>query len=165
MRIIAIDPGYERLGVAVIEKKDTKSKEELIFSECFFTDAKLPHSARLANIGIELDRVIEQYKPEALAVETLFFSKNTKTALKVAEARGVILHAGARKNLLIREFSPGEIKIAVTGHGKSDKAQVTAMVGRLIRISQPIKYDDEFDAIACGLTFFATYRPQGYPQK
>jgi crossover junction endodeoxyribonuclease RuvC len=164
MRTIAIDPGYERLGIAVIEKKDSKSKEELVFSECFFTDAKLPHPTRLANIGIELDTIIDKYKPDALAVETLFFSKNTKTALKVAEARGVILHAAARKNLLIQEYSPVEIKVAVTGYGKSDKAQVTAMVMRLIAISKIIKYDDEYDAIAIGLTFFAQYRV-GYPQK
>ena len=172
MRIIAIDPGYERLGIAVIEKKDAKSKEQLIFSECFFTDAKLPHPTRLANIGVELDKIIDEYKPDALAVETLFFSKNTKTAMKVAEARGVILHAAARKKLLIQEYAPIEIKVAVTGYGKSDKSQVTAMVIRLITISKTIKYDDEYDAIACGLTFFATFKPHAgtlqkpsYPQK
>lgn len=162
MRIIAIDPGYERLGIAIIER-EAKQKEKLVFSECFFTDKKLPHPERLAAIGIELDKLIDEYKPSALAIETLFFSKNTKTALKVAEARGVILHAAARKNLEIMEFSPMAIKIAVTGYGKSDKNQVTEMVKRLIVISKPIKYDDEYDAIATGLTFFATHRA-GYPQ-
>jgi crossover junction endodeoxyribonuclease RuvC len=157
MKIIAIDPGYERLGIAILEK-EKPGKEQLIFSECFFTESKLPHSTRLANIGVELDRVIDEFKPEALAIETLFFSKNTKTALKVAEARGVMLHAAARKGLIVKEFSPMEIKIAVTGYGKSDKTQVTAMVGRLITISKKIKYDDEYDAIACGLTFFAHHR-------
>lgn len=162
MKIIAVDPGYERLGVAILERVNTK--DSLLFSECFMTDKKLSHGERLAHVGIELERLIDEHKPEALAIETLFFSKNTKTALQVAEARGVILHVAARKGLAVQEFSPAEIKIAVTGYGKSDKDQVMAMVPRLINITKPIKYDDEYDAIAAGITFFAHYR-MNYPQK
>ena len=111
-----------------------------------------------------LDKIIEEYNPVALSIETLFFAKSVTSALKVAEARGVILHAAARKGIDVKEFSPMDIKIAVTGHGKSDKDQVIAMVSRLIKITKPIKYDDEYDAIACGLTFFAHFRVV-YPQK
>jgi crossover junction endodeoxyribonuclease RuvC len=160
MRVISVDPGYERLGVAILDKEQ-RGKEQLVYSDCITTLKTLPHAERLGQLGAELDRLIEEYKPEALAIETLFFSKSVTSALKVAEARGVILHAAARKSVKVYEFSPMEIKIAVTGHGKSDKKQVISMVEKLIKISKKIKYDDEFDAIACGLTFFAHYR---YPQ-
>ncbi len=156
MKIIAIDPGYERLGIAVMERKN--KTDELLYSDCFFTEKSLPHPDRLAAIGIELDRIIDEYGPEALSVETLFFSKNTKTAMKVAEARGVILHAAARRGLKIQEFSPMSIKIAVTGYGRSDKNQMISMIPRLVKINKKIKYDDEFDAIAAGITYFATVK-------
>jgi crossover junction endodeoxyribonuclease RuvC len=157
MRIISIDPGYERLGIAVLEKNE-KSKEILLYSSCFFTSKDLSHPERLALVGKEIARVIAEYSPTALAVETLFFSKNTKTALFVAEARGVILYEAASHNLKIYEYSPIAIKVAVTGYGKSDKAQVITMIDKLVKITKKIKYDDEYDAIAAGLTFFATYR-------
>jgi crossover junction endodeoxyribonuclease RuvC len=157
MRIIALDPGYERLGVAIIDKEQ-RGKEVLVYSDCIQTPKTLPHAERLGILGAELDKLLEEYKPNGLSIETLFFAKSVTSALKVAEARGVILHAAARKGIKVYEFSPMDIKIAVTGHGKSDKEQVTAMVPRLITISKKIKYDDEFDAIACGLTFFAHHR-------
>jgi crossover junction endodeoxyribonuclease RuvC len=154
VKIISIDPGYERLGIAVLEKET--NKEVLLFSECFKTSAKLPHSERLNLIGKKLEKVIKEYKPSALAIETLFFAKNQKSAMQVAETRGVIMYEGKRNNLEIFEYSPMAVKIAVTGYGKSDKIQLTEMVKRLIKIKKPIKHDDEYDAIAIGLTFFAT---------
>ncbi len=154
MKIIAIDPGYERMGVAVIEK--SSGKEELLFSECFKTSAKIPHAERLALIGQEIEKVIKKYKPEAMAIETLFFSNNQKTGMQVSEARGVMLYVASVAGLVVKEFSPMAVKIAVTGYGSSEKSQVTEMVKRLIKIDKVIKYDDEFDAIAVGLTCFAT---------
>jgi len=156
MRIIAIDPGYERLGIAIMEKET--GKEKLVFSECFITSIKEKHENRLKFIGIEIERVIEKYQPEAMGIETLFFKTNAKTAMKVSEARGIMLYEAAKNNLKVLEFTPLQIKVAVTGYGKSDKDQVTAMVKRLIKITEPIKYDDEYDAIAVGLTFFACYK-------
>jgi len=156
MRIIAIDPGYERLGIAILEKET--GKEKLIFSECFTTSIKEKHENRLKLIGAEIERVIEKYQPEAMGIETLFFKTNAKTAMKVSEARGIMLYEAAKNNLNILEFTPLQIKVAVTGYGKSDKDQVTDMVKRLIKIESPIKYDDEYDAIAVGLTFFAYYK-------
>lgn len=155
MRILAIDPGYERLGIAVIEKQPAE-KETLLFSECFTTDKNDEHHERLAQVSKEIDRVIQEYTPTTLAIETLFFSKNTKTALKVAEARGTIIATASRANLAITEFSPQAIKIAVTGSGSSDKGHVMKMVPLLIRVPDGKKKDDEYDAIAVGLTFFAT---------
>lgn len=156
MRIIAIDPGYERMGVAIIEK--TAGKENLVFSECFKTSAKIPHEERLKLIGQEIEKLIKKYKPEAMAIETLFFKNNQKTAMHVSEARGVMLYVASVAGLQVVEFSPMAIKIAVTGYGASDKSQVTAMVQKLIKIDRDIKYDDEYDAIAVGLTYFAINR-------
>jgi len=156
MRIISVDPGYERLGIAILEKEN--GKEILLFSECFKTSTKLLHSERLHLIGKELEKIIKEYKPKVLVVETLFFAKNQKSAMQVAEARGVIMYEGKRNNLEIFEYSPMAVKIAVTGYGKSDKIQVTEMVKKLIKIKKIIKHDDEYDAIAVGLTFFATQK-------
>ncbi|MEI6191284.1 MAG: crossover junction endodeoxyribonuclease RuvC [bacterium] len=156
MKIIAIDPGYERLGIAIIEKET--EKESLVFSECFITSTKEKHENRLKLIGTEIEKVIKKYQPEAMGIETLFFKTNAKTAMKVSEARGVMLYEAAKNNLKVLEFTPLQIKVAVTGYGKSDKDQVIEMVKRLIKITEPIKYDDEYDAIAVGLTFFACYK-------
>jgi crossover junction endodeoxyribonuclease RuvC len=154
MRILAIDPGYERLGIAIIDK-EPRGKEVLLYSDCFKTSAKLPHSERLRLIHDEIKRVIAEHAPERMAVETLFFSTNQKTALLVAEARGVIIATGAASGLGIFEFNPNSIKLAVTGSGASDKDQIIKMIPLLIKIQKEIKHDDEYDAIACGLTYFA----------
>lgn len=157
MCIISIDPGYERLGIAVIEKQ-SRNKEVLLFSECFKTSAKLPHHERLALIGNRIKEVIKKWKPEALATEKLFFSGNQKTAMLVAEARGVILYSGSSADLPIFEYTPNEIKIAITGYGRSEKKQMMDMTRKLIQIDSKTKSDDEFDAIAIGLTHFAISR-------
>ena len=154
MRVISIDPGYERMGVAIIEKTD--SKEKLLFSECFKTSSKIPHEERLKLIGQEIESLIKKFEPSVMAIETLFFKNNQKTGMQVSEARGVMLYVSAVSGLEVVEFSPMAIKIAVTGHGMSDKDQVIYMVKRLITIDKDIKYDDEYDAIAVGLTYFAS---------
>ncbi len=145
------------MGVAIVEKLKG-GKETLVYSECFKTSPKIPHEKRLALIGKEIEMLIEKYEPEAMAIETLFFSTNKKTAMQVSEARGVMLYVASTQDLNIKEFSPVAIKIAVTGYGKSDKHQVTEMTKRLIKIDKKIQYDDEYDAIAVGLTYFATHR-------
>lgn len=153
MRVIGIDPGYERLGIAILDK--TTGKEQLVHSECFRTNSKIPHSARLKELGQTINAIIEEYNPEALAIETLFLQSNQKTVMPVAEARGVVMYEAALKNLPVFEYSPPQIKVAVTGHGRSDKKQVIDMVGKLIKINKKIQFDDEYDAIAVGLTYFA----------
>ncbi len=153
-RILAIDPGYERLGVAVLEK-NSLGKEELLFSECFKTSSKLPHYERLAAIGQELISVIEKYKTNVLAIEKLYFTTNQKTVMGVSEARGVILFVAKINNLEIFEYTPPQIKIAVTGYGKATKEMVMSMVPKLIKIEKETRSDDELDAVAIGLTCFA----------
>lgn len=153
MRIIAIDPGYERLGIAVLEK--INGKEKLIFSECFKTKASLPFILRLEMIGREVERVIKEFKPEALAIENLFISTNQKTAMRVAEARGAILYQARILGLSVYEYTPLQIKTATTSYGKATKKQVGDMVQRIIPESKTLKQDDEIDALAIGITHFA----------
>jgi len=155
MRVLGIDPGFERIGIAVVEK-DKSQKDVLVFSECFKTSARLPFGERLVLIGKEIERVIKEHKPDELAMESLLFNTNQKTAMRVAEARGVILYEACRLGLGINEYTPPEIKMAVTGYGHATKSQVSVMVQKLISINHKITHDDEMDAISVGLTHIAT---------
>ena len=92
MRILGIDPGFERLGVAILEKNKGDKKEKVVFSKCFKTSAKLEFAERLKLIGEEVRDAIEKYKPKVLAIETLFLNTNQKTVMHVAEARGVVIY-------------------------------------------------------------------------
>ena len=158
MRILGIDPGYERLGVAVLEKNKGEQREKVLFSECFKTSAKLEFSERLNLIGEEVRTIIKKYKPEVLSIETLFLTTNQKTVMRVAEARGVVIYEASRAGLKIFEASPPQIKIATTGYGKSDKAQIIKMVKMLVKMDNSKTSDDELDAIAIALTAFAHIR-------
>ncbi len=165
MRIIAIDPGYERIGIAVLTRPDfgeknigggqKNKKEELIFSECFKTKASLPFVERLELVGREVARVISEFKPEALSIENLFITTNQKTAMRVAEVRGAILYQARLSALEIYEYTPLQIKTATTGYGRATKEQMIHMVRKLIVGAEKINQDDEMDAIAIGLTHFA----------
>ena len=162
MRILGIDPGFERLGVAIVEKfhstKAPHDKEIVLFSECFKTSAKLPFPERLNLIGKEVKKIIKKYKPEALAIETLFLTTNQKTVMHVAEVRGVIIYEAIQARLKIFEASPPQIKIATTGYGKATKEQMMKMVKILVKIDDSVTSDDELDAIAIALTGFACLR-------
>ena len=157
MRIIAIDPGFERVGVAIIDKT-LKPKHNLVYSNCFKTSSKIPFHERLTLIGNEVESLIKKYKPEALSIEKLYFTTNQKTVMGVSEARGVIIYSASRNGLSIFEYTPPQIKIAVTGYGKSSKEGVMSMVPKLIDIKEKIKSDDELDAIAIGITCLACER-------
>lgn len=167
MRILGIDPGYDRVGIAVIEKLPS-SKETVLHSECLQTSVKDDFYTRLGQVGAKIAEIVEEYSPNALAIETLFITKNQKTAMRVAEARGVIMHEAIRKNIPVCEYTPLQIKIAVTGHGASDKAQVMKMIPLLVKIprknTSPAGEDDEYDAIAVALTCLAREK-SSFPQK
>lgn len=154
MRVLAVDPGYDRLGIAVVEKQS--GKECALFSSCVVTDKKQTHAERLVYIGDAVRDAIEKWKPEALAIESLFLFSNQKTAMKVAEARGVVLYEAARAMLRIFEYTPLQVKIAVTGYGRSDKRQVMEMVQKLVALPRAKRLDDEYDALALGLTCIAS---------
>ncbi len=150
MRILAIDPGYDHLGIAVVE--GDPSKPTLIWSTCVIPK-KGKHEMRLACVSIATEEAITKYTPDALAIETLFFSVNKKTALGVAEARGAILSMAGRATLPVIECSPQQVKLAVTGHGRADKASIIRMVPRLITLPpKKSRLDDEYDAIALGIS-------------
>lgn len=153
MRILAIDPGYDRLGIAVVE--GDPSRPTLIWSDCVLPD-KGEASERLAEVSRAVTKAIKKYSPDILAIETLFFSINKKTALKVAEARGAILAAAGIASLPIIECSPQQVKLAVTGHGGADKAAIALMVPKLLTLPKKKRLDDELDAIAVGITALAS---------
>jgi len=176
-RILGIDPGYERVGIAVLEKNNNpigktygvmkkaayakgygEPREKVIFSECFKTSAKLEFPERLKLIGKEIREIIKKYKPEILSIETLFLNTNQKTVMHVAEARGVIIYEAMLRDLKIFEATPLQIKIATTGYGRADKNQMVKMVKMLVNIDDAKKSDDELDAIAIALTAFANMR-------
>jgi len=157
MIILGIDPGYDRLGIAVIEKNGT-NKEKLLYSNCLQTSPKDTIYTRFGQIGAEVARIIEEFKPEALAIETLFITKNQKTAMRVAEARGIIIYESVRAGIPVFEYSPMQIKSAITNDGRSDKERVTKMVHLLIDMSHKHRIDDEYDAIAVALTHAACAR-------
>jgi crossover junction endodeoxyribonuclease RuvC len=156
MRIISIDPGYERVGIAILEK--IEGKEKVIFSECFKTDKGIPLNERILLIGTEVGKIVKEFTPEGMAIERLYFTTNQKTAMGVSEARGVIINEAKRVGLKVFEYTPLQVKIAVTGYGKASKNQVISMVKKLVSISQNVKSDDEIDAIAVGLTCLASER-------
>ncbi len=155
MRILGIDPGFERLGIAILEKNMGDKKERVIHSECFKTSPKLEFGERLSLIGKKISDIIKEYNPEMLSIETLFLTTNHKTVMHVAEARGVVIYEATKGKLKIFEVSPPQIKMATTGYGKSDKTQINKMVKMLIDIDKNKKSDDELDAIAIALTAFA----------
>jgi crossover junction endodeoxyribonuclease RuvC len=154
MKILSIDPGFDRLGVAVIEKKS--GMENLVYSDCFTTDKELSYPERINLVSEEIERLVAKYSPSAFASESLFFANNQRTAIDVAGVRGVILSAVERSKIPIFEYTPLQIKIAVTGYGKSTKRQVMDMIPRLIKMDKKKALDDEYDAIAVGLTCLAS---------
>lgn len=150
--VLGIDPGFGRVGFAVL--KDGK----ILFSHCLETNPKLSHQNRLSEVGEMVREIIEKWRPTSLSIEKLFFNQNTNNALKISEARGVIVYEANRMGLDIYEYSPQEVKIAVTGYGKADKTQVENMVKKLVKIPKKSGkiLDDEIDAIALGITCLAS---------
>lgn len=153
MRVLGIDPGFDRLGIAVVEGDPSRPK--LVMSSCV-QPKKGEHADRLAEVAEAIDEVLTTYTPDALAIETLFFSVNKTSALKVAEARGIILSAAGLRSIPVIECSPQQVKLAVTGHGGSDKKAVASMIPRLLTLPPKKRLDDELDAIAVAITGLAT---------
>ena len=158
MKIIAIDPGYDRLGDAIVYREE--GKDIVAHSELIETSRKDPPEKRLAHIAERLDALYESFTPSLLAIETLVFAQNKTSALGVAEARGVALLSAGKRHLPVISLSPQAIKIAVTNYGKSDKKSVHAMVMRLVVLPKRKMQDDEIDAIAIGITALAGNLPK-----
>lgn len=149
-RILGIDPGYGRTGFGVIEKINNGFK--LVAYGCIETSAKKKFIDRLQELHEELQYVIKKYQPTNVAVEDLFFAKNVKTAMQVGQARGVILLTLVEAGLPIYEFTPLQVKQALTGYGRAEKGQVQRMLRTILKIKKKITPDDAADALAVALT-------------
>ena len=148
--ITGIDPGFARTGYGVIEK--IGNKLQYISHGLIETFKEDDFCLRLEKNNKELDKIIKKYQPDCMAIEKLFFAKNTKTAIQVAESRGVLLLTGIQNNLKIYEFSPIEIKLALTGYGRASKNQIQEMVKIILNMQNKPKQDDAADALAIAIT-------------
>ena len=148
-RILGIDPGYEIVGYCFIDVSGSSTK--LVEAGAVRTKKEENFPKRLLKIYNEISNLIEKYKPSEMAIETLYFFKNAKTAIEVGEARGIILLIAAMKNLGIFEYTPYQVKIAVTGYGKATKNQVQEMVKVLLGLKKKLKPDDVADAAAIAI--------------
>lgn len=156
MRIIGIDPGTGILGFGIIEV--VKGKPELIDGGVIRTPVNEDDAVRLQTIYDELTDIIADTKPDEMAVEKLFFAQNVTTAMTVAQARGVVLLTGMQANLKIAEYTPLQIKQAITGYGRAEKKQIQEMVRVILNLKEVPKPDDCADAIACAITHSMTIR-------
>lgn len=150
MRILGIDPGTGILGFGVIDVE--KGKPRLVDGGVIRTPVKEDDAVRLLTIYEELTDIIEHTKPTIMSVEKLFFARNVTTAMTVAQARGVVLLCGMQAGMEIHEYTPMQIKQAITGYGKADKKQMQEMVRVILGLETIPKPDDAADAIAAALT-------------
>ncbi|MEX2514576.1 MAG: crossover junction endodeoxyribonuclease RuvC [Candidatus Paceibacterota bacterium] len=153
MKIVSIDPGYGRCGIAVLSGNAVKQTCE--FSDCIETQSGTDFTDRLLQICNFVADVIEKHDPDGLAIEKLFFNQNTTTAMKVAQVKGGIILTAKAAGIAVYEYAPQEIKTAVTGYGKSPKEQMIQMVTQLVDVRGDAKHDDEYDAVAVGITCLA----------
>jgi len=156
MRIIGIDPGTGILGFGIIEV--TKGKAQLVDAGVIRTPVKEDDAVRLLTIYEELTQIIADTKPEEMSVEKLFFSQNVTTAMTVSQARGIVLLCGMQAGLKIAEYTPQQIKQAVTGYGKADKKQIQEMVRMILQLKEVPKPDDCADALAAAITHSMSMR-------
>lgn len=153
--VLGIDPGYDRVGWSIAQKNG--SQFTCIALGTIQTDKTANIFSRFKHIQSVLHEIIEHFKPTQLAIETLFFSKNKKTAMRVSEARGVIIGACLKHNLEVFEYDPVQIKLAVTGNGKANKEAVEKMVRLQVNGSMNKNIDDAIDAVAISMTHCYTH--------
>ena len=158
MRFLGIDPGYALIGFGVVEKN--KSAYLPIEYGVIRTSSALPIQNRLHLIYKQILALTRRIRPDAIGVEKLFFAKNTKTAMDVSQARGVILLAVYQSNALIYEYTPLQVKQSITGYGQATKEQMQKMVKTLLSLSSIPKPDDAADALAIALCTAQIWRPK-----
>lgn len=156
MRILGIDPGTGILGFGIVEA--SKGKLQLVDGGVIRTPVKEDDAVRLMTIYDELSDIVADTKPDEMAVEKLFFAQNVTTAITVAQARGVVLLVGMQANLKIAEYTPLQIKQALTGYGRADKKQIQEMVRVMMNLKEVPKPDDCADAIACAICHSMTIK-------
>lgn len=155
MTVLGIDPGYARLGWAVLKLREEGKgggEEKLVACGCIETNKSESHERRLAKIANETRKLFEKYKPTKLAIEKLLFTKNQTTGIAVAESRGVVLAVAGAFRCEVKEIGPMQVKLAVAGYGHADKKQVQDMVKRLLKLKKTLQPDDAADACAIALS-------------
>lgn len=155
MIIVGIDPGTTRIGWSVIE---TNNDNPRLLDFGVFTPKGTHQIERLKTIFAEVTKLIKRFKPDYMAIEELFFSKNAKTAISVGEARGVILLTAAQVNLPVVSYTPRMVKLSICGTGSADKKQIQKMVMTILHLSHIPASDDAADAIAIALTCCFSYK-------
>ncbi len=149
MIILGIDPGYAIVGIGIIEYKGNSFRP--LAYDAITTHSKMSTTLRLKLIYDEINFWLDKYKPDAVAIEELFFNNNAKTAIAVAQARGVLVVSATNKNIPVYEYTPLQIKQAVTGYGRADKNQIQQMVKMLLNLNAIPKPDDAADALAVAI--------------
>ena len=156
MRVLAIDPGFGRCGVAVLEGEGGTAT--LLYSSCIETLPNSDFSLRLLEVGKTVSSLIDTYLPDTIAIEELYFSSNQKTVFHVAEVRGMLMYLAVSCGVALVEYNPLTVKTALTGYGRATKEQVTKMVTTILKLEPAARKDDEYDAIALGITAIAHSR-------
>jgi len=160
MIIIGIDPGYAITGFGIVEYKNNKFT--VIDFGVISTKSTMPFEKRLLSISEGLADLFQKYKPDSMAIEELFFSRNTTTAIGTAQARGVAVLSGAQAGINVYEYTPLQVKVAVSGYGRADKNQVQQMVKILLNLKEIVKPDDAADALAVAICHAHTGINQSY---
>lgn len=155
MIILGIDPGFNRLGFALLEKN--QSVLNILDSGLIETESGKDYQDRILEIGLAIENIINKYSPNILAIEKLFFTTNQKTALKVSEVKGIVMYLCALKSIPCVEYTPLEIKSAICGYGKADKKQIRDMLKLSFKNYALPKNDDACDAIAVSYTAALIY--------
>lgn len=150
MRILGIDPGLTRCGISVIQYSD--GRFELLFADTLRTDPKQALAERIFSLGKRIEEAIEHYKPQTIALERVFAQANLRSVMGTAQISGVVLFLAQKFELPISFHTPSEVKLGVTGSGRADKAQVGAMVQKMLRLSEPLHPADTADACAIAMT-------------
>ena len=156
MRIIGIDPGYAITGFAVVDYNGNHF--DLVKSGAIETKAGVPLPVRLTKIYDDMQLLVNEYKPDAISIEELFFNRNTTTAIGVAQGRGAVLIVAAKNNVPIYEYTPLQVKQGVVGYGRADKKQVQMMMKTILNLEKVPKLDDTTDAIAIAICHAHSYR-------
>ena len=149
MRILGIDPGFATIGFGLVEAD--RGQVHMVTYGAITTPAGLPLSRRLYQIGTDMEDLIGQLKPDVISIEERFFNTNITAGIAVAHGRGVILYAAEKCGIPLYEYTPSQVKLAVTGYGKAEKHQVMDMTKRLLKLKSVPRPDDAADALALAL--------------
>ena len=156
MRALGIDPGTATTGYGIVDY--LAGREKLVHYGTIRTVAEMDMPIRLCRIKGELDRLLQEYQPDVVAVEELFYHRNSKTVITVAQSRGVVLMTAAAAGLPIAEYTPLQVKQSVVGYGNADKRQVQIMVQRILAMNEMPRPDDAADALAVAICCLHSYR-------